>query len=256
MFELASSMQMQFVFGLIITASLLMASNRVRYDTIALGVVLALMLSGVLSVKDSLAGFGNSVVITIAGLLVIGEMLDRTGVARSVGDWILTKGGNNETKLLVLIMLAGAILGAVMSSTAIVAILIPVILRISSRTDINSSRLLMPMSFGALISGMLTLIGTPPNLVISQELQKSGFQPLGFFSFTLIGLAILFLAILYMVMLGRNWLDNAKRAEPSASYSRSLQEVWQDFQPQREVANFRISSTIKTSCCDYVNDSK
>ena len=167
MFTIPESLQAGFVFSLIITATVMMASNRVRYDMIALLVVLALMLSGVLTVAEALGGFGNSVVILIAGLLVIGEMLDRTGVARTVGDWILAKGGKNEVRLLTLIMLSSALLSAIMSSTAVVAIFIPVILRIASQTGLNPSKLLLPMSYAALVSGMLTLIATPPNLVIS-----------------------------------------------------------------------------------------
>ena len=107
-----------FVFALIAVAAVLMASNRVRFDIVALLVVMALMLSGVLSIGEALAGFGSSVVALVAGLLVIGEMLARTGVARAVGDWILKKGGSNETRLLILIMVGAALLGAVMSSTA------------------------------------------------------------------------------------------------------------------------------------------
>jgi len=103
-----------------------MASNRVRFDVVALLVVLALMLSGVLTPGEALSGFGSSVVILVAALLVVGEMLARTGVARAVGDWILKKGGTNETLLLTLIMLSAGMLGAVMSSTAVVAIFIPI----------------------------------------------------------------------------------------------------------------------------------
>ena len=104
-----------FVFGLIAVAGALMASNKVRYDIVALLVVLALMLSGTLSVQESLAGFGSPVVIVVAGLLVVGEMLARTGVAWRVGEWILSKGGTSESRLLVFIMLAAGILGSVMS---------------------------------------------------------------------------------------------------------------------------------------------
>jgi di/tricarboxylate transporter len=135
-----------FVFALIAVAGGLMASNRVRFDIVALLVVLALMLSGILSTGEALAGFGSSVVILVAALLVIGEMLDRTGVARAVGDWILKKGGSNETYLLILIMAGAGILGSVMSSTAVVAIFIPIVLRIAAETKLNSSRMLMPMS--------------------------------------------------------------------------------------------------------------
>ena len=120
-----------FVFGLIAVAAALMASNRVRFDVVALLVVIALMLSGVLTVGQALSGFGNPVVIMVASLLVVGEMLARTGVARAVGDWILKKGGTDEKRLLILIMVGAALLGAVMSSTAVVAIFIPVVLRIA-----------------------------------------------------------------------------------------------------------------------------
>ena len=155
-----------FVLALIAVAAALMASNRVRFDIVALLVVLALMLSGVLTVGESLAGFGSSVVILVAALLVVGEMLDRTGVARAVGDWILKKGGSNQTRLLILIMAGAGLLGSVMSSTAVVAIFVPIVLRIAAETKLNGSRMLLPMSYAALISGMLTLIATTPNIVV------------------------------------------------------------------------------------------
>lgn len=146
-----------FVFILIVVAAALMTSNRVRFDIVALLVVIALMLSGVLSVSESLAGFGSPVVILVVGLLIVGEMLARTGVARAVGNAILKHGGGDETRLLVLIMVRAAVLGSVMSSTAVVAIFIPIILRIARQTRLGASRLLLPMSYAALISGMLPL---------------------------------------------------------------------------------------------------
>lgn len=240
MFDIATELQMPFVLGLIILSALLMASNRVRYDTIALGVVLALMLSGILSVQESLSGFSNSVVILIAGLLVVGEMLDRTGVARLVGDWILVKGGATEPRLLMLIMLCAAVLGAFMSSTAVVAIFIPILLRIAKTTGISGSKLLMPMSYAALISGMLTLIATPANIVVSGDLKNHGYEPLGFFSFTAMGVIVLTGSILYMVYVGRHWLKNHNNNTP-VNDSRSLLEVWQDFRCEREIKSLRIS---------------
>ena len=177
-----------------------------RFDIVALLVVSALMLSDTLSVGEALAGFGSSVVILVAALLVVGEMLDRTGVARAVGDWILSKGGSNETRLLVVIMLAAALLGSVMSSTAIVAVFIPIVLRVAAETNLNASRMLLPMSYAALISGMLTLIASPPNLVVSEELKVAGFSGFGFFSFTLVGIAVLAVGIVYILLIGRRLL--------------------------------------------------
>jgi di/tricarboxylate transporter len=222
-----------FVFLLIIAAAVAMASNRLRFDIVALLVVLALMLSGVLSVSEALAGFGSPVVILVAGLLVVGDMLDRTGVAASIGDMILKHGGTQETRLLVVIMASAAILGSIMSSTAVVAIFIPIILRVAAETGLNASRFLMPMSYAALISGMLTLIATTPNLVVSEELKVAGYTEFGFFSFTLVGLAVLVVAILYMLTLGRRLIPDAAPGASVSQGMRSLQELWDDYRIDR-----------------------
>jgi di/tricarboxylate transporter len=219
-----------FVFALIGFAAILMASNRVRFDIVALLVVLALMLSGVLTVAEALSGFGNSVVIMVAGLLVIGEMLDRTGVAAALGDLILKQGGSNEILLLLTIMIGAALLGAVMSSTAVVAIFIPIVLRIAAETNINASRLLLPMSYAALISGMLTLIATAPNLVVNEELKNTGYDGFGFFGFAVVGLVILVVAIVYILLIGRHLLPGEIPAkDPGEQTKRSIFDIWNDF---------------------------
>lgn len=230
-----------FVFMVIGVAALLMASNRVRYDVVALLVVLALMLSGVLSVGEALAGFGNSVVILVAGLLVVGEMLARTGVARAVGDWILKKGGTDEARLLVLIMVAAAMLGAVMSSTAVVAIFIPIVLRIAAQTGLDASRMLMPMSYAALISGMLTLIATTPNLVVHEELRMAGYQGFGFFGFSLAGVAVLAVAVVYVLVVGRRLLASKQGRAEADQPGRAIFELWEDFRIDEAIDRLQIS---------------
>ena len=228
-----------FVFALIAVAGVLMASNRVRYDFVALIVVIALALSGTLTIGESLSGFGNSVVILVACLLVLGEMLDRTGVARAVGDAIMRYGGQRETTLLILIMVSTAFLGSVMSSTAVVAIFIPVILRIAEETGNDKARLLMPMSYAALISGMLTLIATPPNLVVSDELVAQGYQPLGLFSFFLIGALVLLVAVVFILFWGRFRLRSAIETDDRdlATTGTTLAAMWRSF-------DLRVQSTI------------
>ena len=230
-----------FVFALIGVAAALMASNRVRFDIVALLVVLALMLSGVLSVGEALSGFGNPVVILVAGLLVVGEMLDRTGVAAAMGDWILKIGGTNETRLLIVIMVAAATLGAVMSSTAVVAIFIPIILRVGAETNLNVSKMLMPMSYAALISGMLTLVATTPNLVVHEELQNAGFEGLGFFSFAPVGLAVLVVAVAYILLVGRRLLPGEIQESAGDKSGRSILELWESFRVDRRYESVRIS---------------
>jgi di/tricarboxylate transporter len=228
------------VFSIIAIAAALMASNRVRFDIVALLVVMALMLSGVLTIGEALAGFGSSVVAMVAGLLVIGEMLARTGVAHAVGDWILKKGGSNETRLLILIMLGAALLGAVMSSTAIVAIFIPIVLRIAAETRLNASRMLIPMSYAALISGMLTLIATTPNIVVHEELKEAGFTGFGFFSFAPVGLAVLVVAIIYILFIGRKMLSSDTDTLAADHRARSIEDLWHEFRIGEDYCNLRI----------------
>jgi di/tricarboxylate transporter len=229
-----------FVFSVVAVAAVLFASNRVRLDVVAMLVVLALMLSGVLTVNESLAGFGDPVVLLVAGLLVVGEMLDRTGVAQSIGNWIIRTGGNSETRLLALIMLAAAALSSVMSSTAVVAIFIPIVFKVAATSGLSASRLLMPMSFAAMVSGMLTLIATTPNLVVSNELAANGFQPLGFFSFAPIGLVVLLVGIVYILLVGRRMLGGTG-AETRGSSARSLDSLWEEFEIAEDLQRLRVS---------------
>ncbi len=229
------------VFGILGVAGILFASGRVRLDVTALLVVMALMLSGVLMPREALAGFGDPVVILVAGLLVVGEMLSRTGVSYAMGRWLMRVGGASETRLLVLLMLAAGLLGSVMSSTAVVAVFIPVVLTISAKTDINASRLLMPLSFAALVSGMLTLIATTPNLVVSAELDAKGLEPFGFFSFTPIGLAVLAVAVAYMWLVGRHLLPGSGVA-PAKSDTRTLEDLWIGFELERIAHRLRVTN--------------
>ncbi|WP_420332929.1 SLC13 family permease [Roseibium sp.] len=235
-----------FVFALIGVAAVLMASNRVRYDLVALMVVLALVLGNVLTVGQALSGFGSSVVILVACLLVVGEMLQRTGVARSVGDLILKRGGSNETRLMILLMVSAGFLGSVMSSTAVVAIFIPIVLRIAAETGLDKSRLLLPMSYAALISGMLTLIATTPNLVVSDELVAQGYQALGFFSFFPLGVIILAATIAYMLLWGRHLLGSREPVKTTRRKrpARAAAELWTTYQIGGEVYDYWIGGPV------------
>ncbi|MQM29414.1 MAG: hypothetical protein CRU78_02220, partial [Candidatus Accumulibacter phosphatis] len=175
------------VFGLLLVTILLFVSDRLRMDIVAILAVLALMLSGLLAPKEALAGFGDPLVVLIAGLFVIGEGLFRTGVAFAIGNWLLGVAGSSETRLLVLLMLVVAGLSAFMSNTGAVAVFIPVALNLSKKAGVPATRLLMPMAFAGSLGGMLTLIGTPPNLVVSNQLSREGLQAFNFFSFTPLG---------------------------------------------------------------------
>jgi di/tricarboxylate transporter len=228
------------VFAILGVAGACFASGRVRLDVTALLVVLALMLSGVLTPREAVSGFGDPVVLLVAGLLVVGEMLNRTGVAYELGNWIARVGGASETRLLILLMVSAAVLSSVMSSTAVVAVFIPVVLTISAKTDLNASHLLMPLSFAALVGGMLTLIATTPNLVVNAELDEKGLEVFGFFAFTPIGLAVLAVAVLYMWLVGRHMLPGG--AAPPKSDERTLDDLRTGFGIDETYHRLRVLS--------------
>lgn len=184
----------------------LFVAGKPRMDVIALLVIVILPLTGIVGMNEALAGFSDPNVILIAVLFVIGEGLVRTGVAYRLGDLLMARAGKSQPRLLVLLMLVVAGLGSVMSSTGVVAIFIPVVLDISHRLKIPARRLMMPLSFAGLMSGMQTLVATPPNMVVDSALRHSGHSGFGFFSFTPIGLVILAMGIGYM-LLTRQWLD-------------------------------------------------
>lgn len=208
--------ELVWVLGLLVTAIVMFAINRPRMDAVALIMLTALPFTGVITINEALVGFSDANIVLIAALFVIGDGLVRTGVARQLGDWLAKTAGSSENRLIALLMLVVCGLGSTMSSTAVTAIFIPVVLRISRSTSIPASQLMMPLSFAALISGMMTLVATAPNLVVNSELIRSGSDGFHFFSFTPFGLPVLFLAIIYMLTV-RRWLLPAADSQLSAA---------------------------------------
>ena len=213
---------------LLAVAVLLFVRNKVRMDAVALLVMLAFYLSGILTINEIFAGFSDPNIILIALLFIVGEGLVRTGVAYQVSEGILKLSGNSETKVLILLMLAVAGLGAFMSSTGVVAIFIPVVLMICRQMNLSPKRLMMPLSVAGLISGMMTLIATAPNLVVNAELIKDTGTRLRFFDFTPIGLVILLLGIGYMLLI-RRWLGSNGAAENQDNNQRSMAELIDEY---------------------------
>lgn len=202
---------------LLLTATIVMFMlNRPRMDAVALIMMTLLPLTGVVTVSEALSGLSDPNIVLIGALFVIGEGLVRTGVAQRIGDALVRRAGSSETRLIALLMVVVATIGSVMSSTGVVAIFIPAALRIARNTGIPPGRLMMPLSVGALISGMMTLIGTPPNLVVHSQLVRTGYEGFQFFSFTIFGVPILIVSVLYMV-LTRHWLSQRKPAEGSTN---------------------------------------
>ncbi|MBC9177640.1 SLC13 family permease [Roseomonas ludipueritiae] len=216
------------VLGLLTAAIGMFAWGRPRMDAVALSMLVALPLTGILTVGEALAGFSEPSLVLIAALFVIGEGLVRTGVASRLGDWLASRTGGSSTRLMAMLMLAVATLGSVMSSTGVVAIFIPIVLRITMRLRIAPGQMMMPLSFAALISGMMTLVGTPPNLVVNNELFRGGYAGFGFFSFTPFGLPILLLGIGYMAV-ARRWLTDAEPEEAARHGRLTLAQLIRDY---------------------------
>lgn len=228
------TLDMGIALAILVTAIVLFVTEWVRVDIVALGVVVALMLSGLLTTTEALAGFSNPAVLSIAALFVVGGAVLNTGLADVIGRRILTIAGESEARLLMVIMITVALLSAVMSSTGTVAVLMPAIISVAHRTKISAARLLMPLSFGALLGGATTLIGTPPNLIVSDLLLQAGMEPFGFFDYTPIGLALLAVGIPFMLLVGRRLLPDRK-PQPT------LQRVET---PQELIAHYRLPDNL------------
>lgn len=214
------------VLVLLAATVVMFAMNRPRMDAVALMMMTVLPLTGIITMEDALAGLSDPNIVLIAALFVIGEGLVRTGVAQRLGDLLVRRAGRSETRLIGLLMAIVAFMGSFMSSTGVVAIFIPAVLRIARNAGLAPGRLMMPLSMAALISGMMTLIATAPNLVIHSQLVRAGYEGFNFFSFSPFGVPILALAILYMLV-ARRWLAQAAD-KPSPGPSRRRLAEWID----------------------------
>ncbi len=202
------------VFIILAVTVALFVSDRIRLDLVALMSAAALTLSGILTPTQALAGFGDPLVVMIASLFVVSGAMFRTGVAERLGRWLGRVAGDGEGRIVLLVMLITALLSGIMSSTGTVAVMLPVVVALAWRARVSPSKLLIPLAFASLLGGMLTLIGTPPNVVVAELLSARGAEPFGFFAFTPVGAAILVVGIAFMVLVGRRWLPERAPANP------------------------------------------
>ena len=220
--------ELLWVLTLLLIAVVLFTTNKIRMDVVALLVIVAFVLSDTLTLQQATAGFADPNVLLIAALFVIGDGLVRTGIAYQMGEWLVRVAGSSESKMLVFLMMTVAGLGAFMSSTGVVAIFIPVVLSVAARMKTSPSRLMMPLGFAGLISGMMTLVATPPNMVVNSELVREGLPSFQFFSITPIGLLILLAGIGYM-WLTRRWLGSNEPDKQPVKYQRSFRDLIRDY---------------------------
>jgi len=243
--------QILLVYGILLAAIVLFVSERLRLDVVALLALLALSITGILTPDEALAGFADPVVIMIAALFVVGDGLFQTGVAQAMGRLPARLAGDSEVRLLVVIMILVAVLSGFMSSTGTVAVMLPVVMGLAWGRDISPSKLLIPLSVASLLGGMLTLIGTAPNIVVSNHLEAMGREPFGLFTFTPIGIVMVVIGIAFMAVFGRRLLpDRPSPGKPARlEDTPSIDEMAESWELRPQLFRIRLTEACPFAGC-------
>lgn len=207
----------------LLIASVFFVVGVIRADLVAICALTVLMLFGILTPTEALSGFSSPIVMMMVGLFIVGGGIFQTGLAKKTSSSLLKLSGTSETTLLITVMIVTALFGTLVSNTGTVAVLMPVVVSLARSANISPARLLMPMAFASSFGGIMTLIGTPPNLVIQEALIEAGFEQLSFFSFTPAGLVSLLVGVISMLYL-RRFLP-ASNAKTSKTSGRSLHQL-------------------------------
>ena len=214
---------------ILVLSAVFFMSGKVRSDLVALCALISLLIFQILTPEEALSGFFNSVVIMMVGLFVVGGAIFQTGLAKMISSKILKLAGKSELRLFLLVMLVTSAIGAFVSNTGTVALMLPIVVSLAVSAGMNPSRLLMPLAFASSMGGMMTLIGTPPNLVIQNALTSAGFEPLSFFSFLPVGLICVTVGTLVLMPLTKWFLSKkGKKQEVNAS-GKSLNQLVKEY---------------------------
>ena len=227
---------------ILIVAVAFFVSGKLRSDVVALCALVGLLVFQILTPEEALSGFSNSVVIMMAGLFVVGGGIVQTGLAKMMSSRLLKLAGNSELKLFLLIMFATAGIGAFVSNTGTVALMLPIVVGMAASTGVGARRLLMPMAFASSMGGMMTLIGTPPNLVIQNALTSEGFAPLSFFSFLPVGIVCLAVGIVVLLPLSKFYLSGRRRHDGDSRSGKSLGQLVKEYGLSSNLFRLRVPS--------------
>lgn len=238
------TIEMWVTLTILVVAVVLFVTEWLRVDVVAFGVLVSLMLTGILTTNEALAGFSNSTVMTIFALFIVGGAVLQTGLAAMLGNHILKVAGTDETRLMVVIMVAVALLSGFMSDTGTVAVLLPAVVGLARVAKLSPSKLLMPLSFGALLGGAMTLIGTPPNIYVSDLLSENGLEPFSFFSYTPVGVLLLIAGVAFMLFVGKYLLPDHADDENETGYGDKPEELIELYL-SRDLANVRVPEGSK-----------
>jgi len=214
---------------ILLISAILFVSGKVRSDLVALCALLALLLCQILTPDEALSGFSNTTVIMMIGLFIVGGGIFQTGLAKMIGSKVMTLAGNSELRLFLLVMIVTSAIGMFVSNTGTVALMLPIVVSMAAAAGTSSRRLLMPLAFASSMGGMMTLIGTPPNLIVSDTLQSAGFEPLGFFTFLPVGLVTLVVGVLYLLPATKLFLIPKDKGNDKENKGKSLKELVKEY---------------------------
>ena len=217
------------------------AVGKIRSDVVALCALILLMTFGILTPDEALSGFSNSVVIMMVGLFVVGGAIFQTGLAKMISGRIMKLAGDSELRLFLLVMAVTSAIGAFVSNTGTVALMLPIVVSLAAKAKVEAGRLLMPLAFASSMGGMLTLIGTPPNLVIQDALTAEGYEPLSFFSFTPVGLVCIAVGVVVLLPLSRMFLGKKGRADEGGRMkAKSLEQLVSEYRLADNLSRYMV----------------
>ncbi len=224
------TLQIALLLAIVAATIVLFSLEWVAIDIVALGVVLALVLTGLLTPKQAFAGFGNETIIMILGLFILTAALGRTGVIEIVGRALLNRLNNDPKELTLVVMIVAATLSSFISNTAATAFFVPIVMGLARKLRVSASRLLMPLAFAAILASSMTLISTSTNVVVSGMMVRYGLRPMGVFELTPVGLPVLLVGLLYMVFIGQHLIPD--RSQP--------EQLTQEFELRQFLAEVKV----------------
>jgi di/tricarboxylate transporter len=231
--------------------------NRIPVELVAVGAALTLAGAGVISAEQAFAGFGDTTVVFIAALFIVSEGIDSTGVTTAAGQWMVARAGNSRSRLVVLMMMVVAVLTAVISVNGAVAALLPMVVVVAIRTSMPSSRLLMPLAFGAHAGSLLALTGTPIHILVSDAAVEAGEKGFDYFDFSLIGIPVVIGAIAIVLLLGRRLLPDREPERIPPDLSGHARTLIAEYAPGEWLARLELGpeSRLVGSPADTLRDS-
>jgi di/tricarboxylate transporter len=215
------------VLAILVAVIILLVTEWAPLEVLAMLVMGVLAVTDIVSPKEALAGFSNPAVVTIWAVFILSGGLTRTGIANILGRQLLKVAGTNESMLVVIIMVLAGVLSAFMNNVAVAALMLPVVMDIARKTELSPSTLLMPLAYGSLLGGLTTMIGTPPNILVSEALRENGLEPFKLFDFSPVGLIVMACGVAFVTLVGTRMLPKRNLAKETAGQRPDFRSQYQ-----------------------------